>query len=647
MKKITCILLLLSLFRPILSHAQMHRDLLQQIYEQPDFPDLLPDNTDWVPFPAYKDRKAWDKLAGGLKDDYIRDAERYLDYNWPSIPASAYLDFERIGKRSGMEKPLKERLNAFHALVWGELMEGKGRFLDQILNGIFAYCEQTSWCLSAHLSLQESGSGIPTPQGQAIDMQSAEIGGDLAWAYYFFKEELDKMHPQITKRMKAEIYNKLLTPFCNRDDYWWMGLKGQRVNNWNPWINYNVMLAILMFEDDRDQKLVATKKVMRSLDAYLNGYPQDGGCEEGPTYWNGGVGKVFDFLELMYRVTDGEVNLFQNQLIRNMGAYIYKVYIDDSYFINFADASLRAGGRPAMIYKYGKMIEDESMAAFGAYLAEKKQTGARFRGNRKIEFPLYEMMLYPELQKAHKAKPLISHFWMQDIQVMGAREYPGKTDGFFLGAQGGHNQEFHNHNDVGNFILYVDGHPCLIDIGGGTYSKQYFGEQRYTHLNTRSAYHNVPLINGYEQNPGLNYAASDLKFDASDEKVRFKLDIAKAYPSEANVEKWIREYYLKRGHGLVIYDEFELNEINGETALHFITPCQVKLQEGATLELIGDNFKARLKYDSSLFEAVIENIEIEDKAISRTWTDGLRRIKLKMIAQSKTGQSLLEIVKLD
>src|SRR2546430_9673482 len=41
----------------------------------------------------------------------------------------------------------------------------------------------------------------------------------------------------------------------------------------------------------------------------------------------------------------------------------------------------------------------------------------------------------------------------------------------FRSAWGGHNAQSHNHNDVGNFIVYGDGRPVLIDLGVETYSE--------------------------------------------------------------------------------------------------------------------------------------------------------------------------------
>ena len=46
-------------------------------------------------------------MLGGHADFLIRSGEKYLDYKWQSIDATAYLAYERTGERQIMEAPLK------------------------------------------------------------------------------------------------------------------------------------------------------------------------------------------------------------------------------------------------------------------------------------------------------------------------------------------------------------------------------------------------------------------------------------------------------------------------------------------------------------------------------------------------------------
>src|SRR5437868_13875778 len=115
---------------------------------------------------------------------------------------------------------------------------------------------------------------------------------------------------------------------------------------------------------------------------------------------------------------------------------------------------------------------------------------------------------------------------------MAARSVPNSAQGLYVAAWGGHNAQSHNHNDVGNFIVYGDGTPVLIDVGVETYSAKTFSAQRYEIWPMQSAYHNLPTINGIMQGAGREDKVKDVSFGESAKRVSFSADIAYAYPTE-------------------------------------------------------------------------------------------------------------------
>src|SRR5690606_9005795 len=159
------------------------------------------------------------------------------------------------------EVPYNEKRNNLEIFVLAELCEGKGRFIDQIINGVWSFCEQTYWGLSAHLWLQKSGKGLPDVEDPTIDLGAANIGYLLSWVNYFFKNEFDKVNPFISRRIEYEIQRKILQPYYTRNDFWWMGFNSEFANNWNPWINFNVLNCILLVETDRDKKVNGIYKI--------------------------------------------------------------------------------------------------------------------------------------------------------------------------------------------------------------------------------------------------------------------------------------------------------------------------------------------------------------------------------------------------
>lgn len=84
-----------------------------------------------------------------------------------------------------------------------------------------------------------------------------------------------------------------------------------------------------------------------------------------------------------------------------------------------------------------------------------------------------DALLDPEWHAAPAATfPLPEHTWLPDTQVLVARAEPGSAPGLLVAAKGGHNDESHNHNDVGTFIIALDARPLVIDAGVGTYRRR-------------------------------------------------------------------------------------------------------------------------------------------------------------------------------
>ena len=98
MKKFVLVLfVLLVVMLPANAQASIKRNLFEDTFEA-----VLKEGVvftaagDWVPYPSYSDREAWDKLSVIYKKQLIEDGEKSLKYKWESIPASVFLEYEKI-----------------------------------------------------------------------------------------------------------------------------------------------------------------------------------------------------------------------------------------------------------------------------------------------------------------------------------------------------------------------------------------------------------------------------------------------------------------------------------------------------------------------------------------------------------------------
>lgn len=616
--------------------SQPVHNLLRESYPLSELKNILIPYQDFNFFPTWQERDSWLALADEVRRELISRGERYLNYQWPSLPATLFLDFARTGNRENFERSQGARREALTALVIAECTEGKGRFLNDIVNGIWTICEESYWGLPAHLSLQSRGIGLPDVLEPTVDLIAAETGSLLAWTVYLIGSQLDNVSPLIRARIQGELEKRILTPCLKRDDFWWMGFQPDRtVNNWNPWINSNWLAIVLLTEQDKTKRLEAISKIMQSLDVFIDGYPPDGSCDEGAGYWNRAAASLFDCLELLYSATNGEIDIYNEPKIQEMGRYIYRMHIANRYFINFADAPARVSLESDLTYRYGKRIGDKLLQLIGAFFAQlQRKDGNYFNGS--ISRQLAAIFNYDEIVAANPAQPLTRDVWLEGIQVMAARDRQGSPEGLYVAAQGGHNAESHNHNDVGNFIIYFNGLPMIIDVGVERYTKKTFSAQRYEIWTMQSAYHNLPTIDDVMQKDGLQFAAKDVEYSFDNTYAQLRINIAGAYPPEAGINNWIHTIRLNRGKEILVTDAFDLNKEAQKIELTLMTACEVALDEPGkiTLQYINKNpadstVTLYVFFDARKLTPKLEQIPINDKILKTMWGDKIMRILLR------------------
>lgn len=627
--------------------AQNRRSLLQQSYPETMLDQVLMGRDDWRPFPKWAERQAWVSLPAAVQAELVQRGEGYLQYSWPELPAVLFLQFARTGNRENFQNAQFQRRTTLTSLVLAECIEGRARFIDDIINGIWVICEESFWGLPAHLGMQKQGVGLPDVTEPIVDLFANETGSLLAWTHYLLRQPLDQVSPMICQRIEVEVTRRILQPCLERNDFWWMSFRPMvTINNWNPWNNSNWLTSLLLLEPDAARRVVAVKKIMQSLDRFIDSYPDDGGCDEGPGYWNRAAGSLFDCLELLHSATNGAVNIYHQPLIAEMGKYIYRAHIGGRYFVNFADAPAKATIESDLVHRYGQRIGDVPMMEFAAYMDSlQRGHGRNFEGS--IGRQLAAIFNFANLSATRPRPPLPQDTWLPGNQVMVARDAAGSSDGFVVAAQGGHNDESHNHNDVGNFIVYLDGQPLIIDVGVETYTRKTFSAQRYEIWTMQSAYHNLPTVNGVMQQEGRNFAAREVQYEATDDHAQLRLDIAGAYPVNAGITHWIRTIRLNRQREVEITDAFDLQQATSQIELTLMTPCQVTSDQPGRLILTHGNSptatRAHITFDDSRLTPSIETITISDANLKKNWGHRIYRVLLKSTAPRKRDAWKLQI----
>lgn len=636
--------------------------------------------TSWFPYPAYSDRNAWEELLGSHADYLIAQGQKYLDYTWQSVNATAYLAYERTGDRQVMERPMSANRVALNALMLAELAEGKGRFMDQLINGTWHIAHMPSWVLSAHLHRQRTKRSLPDPEHQIIDLGSGSLGAQMSVAYHFFHETFDKVDPVISRVIKSAVKKQILDPYLDVTNYkphWWLGFDlkpGTVVNNWNPWCNADVILCFLLIEEDQERLHKAVDQSFKSINKFIDYVKKDGACEEGPAYWGHAAGKLYDYLQIMDYAYEGQVPLLKEQLIKDMGEYISRSFVRDGWVVNFADATAKLSYSPSLIYNYGKAVSSVEMQDFAIYNLARESEGKYalpkpvmgndiFRSLESLKY-INEMsqrvnQLNADVASGYSLEQSIadlrrhvpSFTWYPETQFC----YVKNESDWFFAAKGGHNNESHNHNDIGTFILYKGAVPVFVDAGVGTYTKKTFSKDRYTIWSMQSAWHNLPEINGISQKNGGEFKARNVEADGKGKVKSFKLDVAGAYNSAARCKSWTREYKVS-DNLLTITDEYKLESRAAADVENFLVQGAV-YQEGEVTsdgyvvkpkEVVVENkgVEFKIQYPAQMAVAV-EVMELDDPKLTKVWGTSLKRISFTSSSTAPlTGKYVFKISEL-
>ena len=173
---------------------------------------------------------------------------------------------------------------------------------------------------------------------------------------------------------------------------------------------------------------------------------------------------------------------------------------------------------------------------------------------------------------------------------------------------------------------YVDGEPLLIDPGVGEYTAKTFSNSRYEIWTMQSGYHNLPQINGTDQQDGKAFGAKVV----SHQNGKLTLDIAGAYPQEAAVKSWKRTVTATKS-GVSVTEDFELDAYKAPTRLMLMTTNRDALKH--------------ISYNANQLEAVIEDISNQlDPLLQGVWGPKMYRVVLT-VKSAKTKQQIKYSIK--
>ncbi len=585
--------------------------------------ELLP----FAPFPKASKRKDYEELPEELKEDLIRQGEAHLGETFAPLPATAYMAFQRTGNRADFEALYFARRHLLNAYTAAECIEGKGRFLDSIIDGIFALCEESAWQLPAHNSYERNAPQqiLPDASRPVLDLFACETGAQLSCIYYLLKEELDAVSPLICQRIALELHERIVHPYLTQH-FWWMGNGEEPMCNWTPWCTQNVLLSVFLTEQEDAVRRQVLEKAALSCDLFVKDYGDDGCCDEGPQYFRH-AGLCLDAAcDLMNQVTGGAfAHLYQWDKIKNIAAYIFHVHAEGRYYFNFADCSPLAGRAGVREYLFGKHTGQPQLMAFAA--GDRQDAREEIYQDETYLLSLYYRMLDAfcnrEIMAADRENAPKTDLFYPSIGLFLAGDGP-----FRLAVKAGDNDDNHNHNDTGSMTLYKNGKPILVDIGVESYTKKTFSDRRYEIWTMQSCYHNLPTIAGLDQQAGAAYRASGVETCFTEGKAAISMELDSAYPFPEKSYRYRRSVTLDKTQNIVLLtDQTDCRDV----ILNFITYEKPRLLEPSCLQ-VGE---AQLLFRGAALQE-IQTLPITDKRLQAAWDHDLYRLRLQMTEETFT-----------
>jgi hypothetical protein len=592
--------------------------------------EVLDTVEDFAPFPRFGSPELVSlkaRLGRPVVAELLNAATADLDAPIPALPASLYHEFRETGRREGYEDAQRARRNMLYRLTLAEWLEGQGRFLAKLEDLAWARLEETNWAWPAHAR------NLDRPDHPTLDLAAAMTALDMAELDYLIGERLS---PNLRLRLRAEVERRAIGAFLDRDDHWWLHTTPQKqVNNWTAVCVAGVVGAALYLETDSKRLARIVTRGLHSLADYLDTFDPEGGSSEGPDYWTYGFGNYVVLAQLLSARTKGAIDLLAGDFVKSIARFPLNTMLAPDIWVSFSDSDSNPVFHPGLLTHLAERLALPGLLGLG------------MKNDFAVE--IFNQFCWPLRQYAwplpDDAAPAVPgpHDWYDEMGWMMSRLDPADPKALRLAAKGGHNDEMHNQNDVGSFMVVSGGKVVLTDPGRGRYSKSYFGPERYQNLFASSRGHSVPMVNGIEQAPGREHAASVVVHEQGAEADRLELDMAAAYPAEAGLSSLRRSIVLDRavpGGQVLLADDFEFSGSEGLFQSVLVTPLNAEAGNG-TVRIGDPSAGLVVRYDAAALDVALDRHEGAQKQYQPAVD--LTRVVFTPRRKSRAGRVALEI----
>ena len=496
-----------------------------------------------------RDKLLKSTAAKNLIDEVIKVADEAVTSEYNALKISDYMLYIETGNRKTFEREYFRRRNNCSFLSMAYWLTENEKYKKSLVDLIFHICDEYTWCLPAHVYLENN----PKPEFAigAIDLFQAETARLMTDIAVMLG---NKLPYYVNDRIEFEIRRRIIEPLMTRDFGWH---HKDCTNNWAAVCAGGCTIAVMNFANDEERA-----KILPVLDSamenFLRGFNNDGCCLEGYTYWRFGFGYYVLYAMAVLDYTEGRVNMLSGEKVKNIALFPQRVRMGQAKVVSFSDGGNDFVFNPGMFCLFRKLFGEEAV-----------YPPLKLAVLRLNVTSVKELLWFDTEYKEDEQKFLTTFFDESEWYVKQTGEYS-------FAAKGGHNDEPHNHNDIGSFMIVAkDDSIPLTDLGCALYRKETFNpEYRYTFLNNGSQGHSVPVINGKYQESGKNFCAKNVKSG----ETFFEVDIEGAY--EPGLVKRINRRFEFSNEDIVLCDSFEYSDKTEKIIDRFVSTTMPEIIGG-------------------------------------------------------------------
>jgi len=407
----------------------------------------------------------------------------------------------------------------------------------------------------------------------------------------------DKLSDPTRTRLREAIVKMGIQPSMDKNYNWFVSAE----HNWNQVCNAGITFGVLAIAEHEPAlaRQIVERAVKSVPKAMLPSYKPDGAYPEGFSYWGYGTSFNVLLIDALQKALETDFGLSTSEGFLKTGAFMQHLVGPTGLAHNWGDSGLKEGLTPALFWFAHKTRDPSLLWGQKALLSAPGKSEAKNR----ILPALLIWGMQTELSAVHAPA---RKFWAgqgpSPVALM--RSSWEKPDALFLGVKAGSPAVNHAHMDVGSFVVDALGERWAMDFGMQDYNSleskgvdlwnRSQNSQRWQVFRLNNLAHNVLTFDGQLTN-AKGFATID-SATGEGQNMMVTTNLSQMYQGQAQAVR--RGLGIIDGRYVVVRDEVDAGPKETVMRWNMLTPAQVRIVDGKTVELSQNGKKMLLIFDT-------------------------------------------------